>query len=364
MLELRRARPEDGDRLLAWVNDPEVIATKLRTRAPIAPAVHAQWFAARLADPETDLWILELSGRSVGQIRLQGPDDAVVIDVYVVPEARRRGLAKAAILRAFVALRSRRPAARRVVAEIRHENVSSRVLFEAMGFVAAGGDSECTIVVATLPTGGTIMDPANVAAVFAHPDDEVLGAGATLAGLAAAGARVRILLLASGLAARAPADEAELENLRADAREAARRVESFLGGFPADTVFTHHGGDLNIDHRRTFEAVVTACRPLPGSVVRTILAAEVLSSSEWAPPPLGGFVPTEFVDISDSIGRKIEAMSAYAGEMRDWPHPRSPEGIRTLAALRGQQAGFAAAEAFQTIRRRSFAILPVRAVQQ
>jgi len=381
MLGLRRARPDDVDRLLAWVNDPAVIATKWHTRAPITPAAHAHWFAARLADPETDIWILELSGRPVGQIRLQGPDDAVAIDVFVVPDARRCGLAKVAIMRALVAMRARRPAARRVIAEVRQENAPSRALFEALGFAATGADGERITLAANVPAGGTSMDPTNVAAVFAHPDDEVLGAGATLAGLAAAGARVRILLLASGLAARGPTDETEIGKLRAHAREAARRlgaesvefggfpdnamdtvplldvvrrVESFMGDFPADTVFTHHGGDLNVDHRRTFEAVVTACRPLPGSAVRTILAAEVLSSSEWAPTPLGGFTPTEFVDVSDTIDRKIDAMSAYAGEVRTWPHPRSPEGIRNLASLRGQQAGFAAAEAFQTVRRRNF----------
>lgn len=220
-----------------------------------------------------------------------------------------------------------------------------------------------------------------IAAIFAHPDDEVLGAGASLARFSDQGANVRILILATGLESRGEADPEAIEALRGQGRRAAeilgaasiefadfpdnrmdtaalhdviRRVEIFAETFGAkgpDTVFTHHGGDLNVDHRITHEAVLTAFRPVPGSGSRDILACEVNSSTEWAAPPLAPFVPNVFVDIAATLDRKAEALTCYEGEIRDWPHPRSLEGIRTLARTRGMQCGSEAAEAFVHVRR-------------
>lgn len=217
-----------------------------------------------------------------------------------------------------------------------------------------------------------------VAAIVAHPDDEVLACGGALAAHAAAGHRVRILLLSTGLISRGEVSAAEIEKLQGEARQAAevlgaeevefadfpdnamdsvrllevvKRVEGFLKNFPAEVVYTHHGGDLNIDHRVVQQAVLTACRPLPGRGPLEILACEVNSATEWAASPAPPFVPTEFLDISATLDVKVRALECYRGELRAWPHPRSLEGVRALARWRGAQAGFEAAEAFMTLRR-------------
>src|SRR5665213_864817 len=126
-----------------------------------------------------------------------------------------------------------------------------------------------------------------------------------------------------------------------------KSVEALITRYKPDTVLTHHAGDLNIDHRRVHEAVVTACRPQPGHCVRALLCFEVASSTEWQ---LSGsapaFVPNWFEDIADTLDRKLAAIDAYAVEMREWPHPRSRRGVEDLARWRGVTVGVPAAEAF------------------
>lgn len=214
--------------------------------------------------------------------------------------------------------------------------------------------------------------------VAAHPDDEILGCGGTLARHAAAGDTVHILIVAEGAASRAePCAGRDVEALRAAARNAARVVgaqpprllglpdnrldslalldvikpiEAALREFAPGTVYTHHGGDLNIDHRIVHEATITACRPLPGGPVRRIYAFETPSSTEWASTAVGEpFKPTRFVDISAHMDSKLAAVACYATEMRPFPHSRSLEAVSALATLRGGQAGLFAAEAFQVI---------------
>lgn len=216
-----------------------------------------------------------------------------------------------------------------------------------------------------------------VLALVAHPDDEVLGAGGTLARHAKNGDEVHIVFLTDGVSARG-ADKSAAER-RA---EAARRSASLLGaqeplflGFPdnrldqvglldvtqsiepiireiaPDTIYTHHVRDLNIDHELCSRAVLTACRPLPGSSVRRIYAMEVASSTEWSwPNAAHAFVPTRFVDISSSLEIKRRALEAYVEEMRSFPHPRSFDAVAALAAWRGASAGLRAAEAFAVVR--------------
>ena len=217
-----------------------------------------------------------------------------------------------------------------------------------------------------------------IAAIFAHPDDEVLACGGALALHSEAGDAVHVLLLATGAVSRGGDQDAYIARLQDQARNAAdvlgaksiefrdfpdnrmdavalldvvRQVEAFLQAHPADVIYTHHSGDMNIDHLVTHRAVATACRPVPGANPVEILTCEINSSTEWAPAPLTPFVPQDFLDISASLERKIAALGCYTDEVRDWPHPRSGEGVRALARWRGTQCGVEAAEAFGIMRR-------------
>ena len=216
-----------------------------------------------------------------------------------------------------------------------------------------------------------------ILAVVAHPDDEVLGAGGTLARHVTNGDAVHIVFLTDGVGARGD-DKAAAERRAKAARLAAARLgarEPHFLGFPDNrldqidllditqaieriiemtapsTIYTHHAGDLNIDHVLCHRAVLTACRPLPSSTVRRIFAMEVSSSTEWASPtPGNAFMPTRFVDISGTQKVKRQALEAYAEEMRVFPHSRSYEAVEALATWRGASAGLRAAEAFMVVR--------------
>lgn len=218
------------------------------------------------------------------------------------------------------------------------------------------------------------MPTRRILVVAAHPDDEVLGLGGTLARHADQGDEIHILILAEGATSR----QGEGAEAVAHLRQVAARAAAILGARPPrfaglpdnrmdsldlldvtqvveavveevkpDVVYTHHGGDLNRDHRVTHEAVVTACRPLPGAPRRALFAFETVSSTEWASPAVGeAFRPARFVDISASFDRKMRALAEYACEMRPFPHARSLLAVEALARLRGSQAGLDAAEAF------------------
>lgn len=126
-----------------------------------------------------------------------------------------------------------------------------------------------------------------------------------------------------------------------------KAVETLIAEHQPEMVFTHHAGDVNIDHRRMHEAVVTACRPQYDHPVKTLLCFEVPSSTEWQlPGSAPTFAPNWFVDISETLDRKLAALEAYAAELRTWPHPRSRQGIEHLAHWRGATVGVDAAEAF------------------
>jgi LmbE family N-acetylglucosaminyl deacetylase len=218
--------------------------------------------------------------------------------------------------------------------------------------------------------------------VAAHPDDEVLGCGGTIARRAAEGEDVYVAILGEGItsrhARREQADPAEVEALRQRSREVAallgvkdlflydlpdnrfdtvplldvvKIVEDLVDRLGPATVFTQHGGDLNVDHARLYRAVLTATRPVAGSPVRAVLSYEVASSSEWA---FGKFEPAfrpgVFVDIAATLEVKIRAMETYAGEARPFPHPRSPQALRAAAVRWGSVAGLPAAEAFEVVR--------------
>lgn len=221
-----------------------------------------------------------------------------------------------------------------------------------------------------------------VLVVAAHPDDEVLGAGATMARLAAQGRGVAVLLLGEGATSRvenrAEADRSQVGALIASSRRAAeilgvtapvhgglpdnrfdsvdlldvvKLIEAEVERVEPSLVLTHHCGDLNVDHQITARATLAATRPQPGHCVRTVMSFEVASATEWSfgaiEPP---FEPTVFVDVTETLDRKLEALRAYEQELRPFPHPRSIEGIISLARTRGATAGVDAAEAFRLLR--------------
>jgi LmbE family N-acetylglucosaminyl deacetylase len=202
-----------------------------------------------------------------------------------------------------------------------------------------------------------------ILAIGAHPDDCEIGAGATLAKHAAAGDDVVVLVMGRGrpnqfsifpqpLAALGVArysassfpdqkyDTVPLTDLVAVVEMTARR-----GRF--DVVYTHHEGDLNLDHAITARAVKTAFRPKPGIKAPRILAFEVLSSTELGAP----FIPNVFVDVDgEPMEKKLKALEAYGDEIPPAPHPRSLEAVKHLAGLRGASVGLRQVEAFVLLR--------------
>ncbi len=219
-----------------------------------------------------------------------------------------------------------------------------------------------------------------VLVVAAHPDDEVLGCGGTMAALAQAGHEVYVLILGEGVTSRDEirdplARAKEIEALRQAARKAAqilgakevffedlpdnrfdtvpfleivKKIERIKTKVRPEIIFTHYEGDLNIDHQITARAVMTATRPLPGETVNSIYSFEVLSSTEWN--FFTNFKPNVYVDISKNLEKKFKALSLYVNELRNFPHPRSLDGVRIQASYRGIEVGVLAAEVFLLVR--------------
>lgn len=220
-----------------------------------------------------------------------------------------------------------------------------------------------------------------VLVIVAHPDDELLGLGGTIRRLANEGKNVHAVILAEGLTSRADhredADFSQLDLLREDARRAAaivgyqsidfwsfpdnrmdgvelldvvKVVSQFVKKYSPDTIFTHHHGDLNIDHRRTCEAVLTACRPVGDYSVKRIYGFETPSSTEWNYLNEEPFCPNVYFDVTDTLEAKISGMSCYRSESTTYPHPRSSKALRALAEYRGSNAGYELAEGFELLR--------------
>ena len=220
--------------------------------------------------------------------------------------------------------------------------------------------------------------------VAAHPDDETLGCGGTIAKHSARGDEVRVMFLAEGVTARYEKTELESPEIRAlSARrnenairalailgvgeeyvllgsrlccrldeysqiEIVKEIERILREFSPNVVYTHSPDDVNIDHRIAHHSVLAACRPTAVVQIRALYAFEVLSSTEWN--PLAPFAGNVFHDISDYIDAKIAALAEYEDEMRQAPHPRSEIVVRAVANYRGAQIGVRSAESFRLIR--------------
>ena len=213
---------------------------------------------------------------------------------------------------------------------------------------------------------------AKVLVIAAHPDDEVLGVGGTVARHVDAGDEVTLLVaVAGGLLhdrdgsgrarreARAAAAELGVADLRLldlpDQRldtlclvDIVTPLEEAVASLRPEIVYLQWGGDINKDHKLLFEAALVALRPMERSI-REILAFDTVSSTEWGYPR--NFVPDTWIDVSAQVERKMAALACYASEMRAFPHPRSAESIRAKMTATGAQACLPAAEAFMTIRR-------------
>ena len=221
--------------------------------------------------------------------------------------------------------------------------------------------------------------------VVAHPDDELLGLGAVMNKLITEyNVTAHVVILGEGITSRSDVRDthkwkneltAHKNNILAAQKEIGyhtislydfpdnrfdtvalldivKAIEKEKMNFKPEVIFTHHGGDVNIDHKRTFEAVITACRPLESEKVKTILCFETPSSTEWQantyPIP---FLPNLFFSVSEkNMKAKVKAMECYEYEKRKYPHPRSPEGLMIVAQKWGIVTGCKYAEAFVLIR--------------
>ncbi|MDH5189726.1 MAG: PIG-L family deacetylase [Gammaproteobacteria bacterium] len=212
----------------------------------------------------------------------------------------------------------------------------------------------------------------NVVVIAAHPDDEVLGCGGTIIKHVESGDSVSVIILADGEASRGKKEQkrdARHEELKMAAKilgvsnvsymnypdqkmdiipflDIVQSIEKALEKLSPTIIYTHHGGDLNLDHKITYRAVMTACRPLPDSKIKGIYSFEVVSSTEWGLSTESQFRPTKACDITVQLDKKIEALKCYKRELREFPHPRSIEGVIGLAKTRGMQFGLDAAEVF------------------
>jgi LmbE family N-acetylglucosaminyl deacetylase len=221
----------------------------------------------------------------------------------------------------------------------------------------------------------------SVLAVVAHPDDEVLGVGGALA-RESRNRDVHVCILSDGVIARYEERTQEAEKEIEERRQRARNACSILGcesvtfyDYPdqqfdtvpllelvqaiedeidqhePSTIYTHHYGDLNLDHELTCRAVQTATRPLKDTNIERVLAFETLSATEWAvPSSSNAFQPSVFIDINDYLGKKLEALEAYESELATPPHPRTVDTVRRNAHVWGDKAGMTAAEPFELLR--------------
>ncbi|NQT26844.1 PIG-L family deacetylase [candidate division KSB1 bacterium] len=222
----------------------------------------------------------------------------------------------------------------------------------------------------------------SILVVAAHPDDEVLGCGGTTARLAEEGHDIYVAILGEGITSRhdrrEDVDRKMMKELQDQSWQASRLLgvkDLFLYDLPdnrfdtvpllevvklvedtvnktkPDIVFTHHGSDLNIDHTITNRAVLTATRPMPGSLVKEIYAFEISSSTEWSFNQVQcAFRPNVFFAIRDTVHKKMKAMEIYHHELRVFPHPRSIDFIEINARHWGSVVGIDYAEAFELIR--------------
>lgn len=223
---------------------------------------------------------------------------------------------------------------------------------------------------------------AKILVVAAHPDDEVLGCGGTIKRLINEGSEAYLLILSGGVTSRyiektEEAINAENERLQESVESnkvigyketyyckfedncfdkepllnIVKEIEKYINLLKPSIIFTHHHGDLNIDHRTAFAAVQTATRPIFEFCVKEIYCFETFSSTEWSFINTDNFLPNYFVNIEATMQDKLEGMKCYKSELREFPHPRSLESLEINAKRWGTVIGCAYAEAFECIRK-------------
>lgn len=225
----------------------------------------------------------------------------------------------------------------------------------------------------------------NILIVVAHPDDELLGLGGTMNKLITEyNVTTHVVILGEGITSRSDSRNPEewkeeltihKQNIKnaqktigyhsvsiydfPDNRfdtvallDIIKIIEKEKQEFIPDVVFTHHGGDVNVDHQRTFEAIVTSCRPMEHETVKTIISFETPSGTEWrANSDPRHFFPNLFVSISkENLDAKIKGMESYEFESRPFPHPRSPKALEIVAQRWGVAMGKEYVEAFHIVR--------------
>ena len=217
----------------------------------------------------------------------------------------------------------------------------------------------------------------DIIVIAAHPDDEILGCGGTILKHISEGDSVRVIFICDGESARI-LDKEKIKKRYQTAKsvsktlgchdpifldypdnqldtisllEIVKKVEKSIESFQPNIVYTHHFGDLNIDHQITHRAVITACRPQPDFCVKEIYSFEILSATHWQSLSMeNAFNPNYFIDVNEFMDSKMRALQCYDSEMRDYPHARSYKTVESLAKFRGSLAGLMAAEAFVVLR--------------
>lgn len=227
-----------------------------------------------------------------------------------------------------------------------------------------------------------ITERTRILVVAAHPDDEVLGCGGTIARALSLGAQVAVQFLGEGVSPRFPLgeyDSPEFERqsrIRLEGSKKAlaslgvvdvtygehhgcqfdavpmltltKEIEAAMSRFEPTVLFTHDRTEVNLDHRLTYHAVESACRPTQSWVPTSIYAFEIVCSGSW--PFDATFKPNVYVDIGEHWDAKLKAWHCYEGESRPFPFPRSDEGLEALARYRGMASNLKLAEAFRLIR--------------
>ncbi len=215
-----------------------------------------------------------------------------------------------------------------------------------------------------------------VLVVAAHPDDEVLGMGGTIALHVRRGDEVRVLVVTDGSSTQYPGDDEtrarkedealaaaaelgvedyvhlDLPDMRLDTLahvDVNRVLEEQVRELAPQVLYTVHP-DVNLDHRVLFDSVAVATRAVPGQPVRRVLTYAPTSSTEWTPAALNWFVPNWYVDVTATLDAKVAAFARYETERREYPHPRSERAIRATASHHGTACGCEYAEPFVLVR--------------